>query len=445
MGSYVPPPDSASHDYLSTTTSGACLDDWFTYNYDGYCTPFDNGRDEGVAIHADPSSCAQACDDTPVFLWGPYAGAPWNNGPYCYCSNVGWEGNCDDPYHMQKPCSGSSCSGLSTYLFHTLPIKLTGVTTEEKKRCYDGCSSKGNSIGIDEDLNCFCVTGNTCGTEGFRNIPNSDLNATTYTYTFPTQAPTTQTPTTQAPTTQAPTTQAPTTQAPTTQAPTTHAPTTQAPTTQAPTTQAPTTQAPTTIITSTTTSKSQICMDRSIYVTIKNDNGNKYFFNDENVVNYNYKLGIGTYTLTDIPSIHSLYFPTKPDGLRIVGNYSVNSTNAIGYYNTTRIIVDSDFGEAQLECINHQQMGINKFTFDERCSVQTTTIESSTTTVEPSTPTWVFPTIFGGIVILLIVIVIVVSFTVGTKCCDSKKREKRKDYTPVKTGTLEVDKDLYKV
>ena len=165
-------------------------------------------------------------------------------------------------------------------------------------------------------------------------------------------------------------------------------------------------------------------------------------------MNYNYKLGIGTYTLTDIPSIHSLYFPTKPDGLRIVGNYSVNSTNVVGYYNTTRIIVDSDFGEAQLECINHQQMGINKFTFDERCSVQTTTIESSTTTVEPSTPTWVFPTIFGGIVTL--VIVIVVSFAVVTKCCskkccDPEKREKRKDYTPVETDAPEVDKYLYNV
>jgi len=228
--------------------------------------------------------------------------------------------------------------------------------------------------------------------------------------TTSTPAPTTTTP---APTT---TTPAPTT---TTPAPTT---TTPAPTTTTPAPVTTSTQATTTK--DTTTYNSNVCMDRSIGVTVQNQNGNKYFFNGKNVVNYDYKLGKGTYTFTGIPYNHRLYIPIKTNGISIDGDYSVNSNNVVSYYNSMRVIVDSDFGQVQLKCINHQEMGLNKFTFDNDCSVETTTLatESSTDFFDLD---WAWPVVISGIVVV-IGIGVLIFFAIRNKWCAPKRKQREK-------------------
>ena len=126
----------------------------------------------------------------------------------------------------------------------------------------------------------------------------------------------------------------------------------------------------------------------------KTTGSNAYFFNGGVSPANGYKLGLGRYTLLNVPSNHPIYLEGNDESkITISGESKVGQ----GYINNVFVDVFSDFGTISYACVNHGYMGgFMNLSFDGSCAsgdaISTPTpVEPTPTPVEP-TPTPVEPT-----------------------------------------------------
>jgi len=141
---------------------------------------------------------------------------------------------------------------------------------------------------------------------------------------------------------------------------------------------------------------------KSSNASVVNNNGNKYLFNGHTTYSskYQYGLGTGTYTITNIPEQHPMAILNAGKTLQI--SYSgdstkksskeVTSTTADGtydfYYGDITLTVNSNFDKVSVYCYNHGYMGgENLLVYSSDCKIQMPLIDSSSLSVVETTIT----------------------------------------------------------
>ena len=173
-------------------------------------------------------------------------------------------------------------------------------------------------------------------------------------------------------------------------------------TTAAPTTTTTTSASSATTTTTTTTTSApdtnfpDICLSSYNPVTFSTINGvNSYVFSG---TYGSYKVTVGTYTLTGVPSTHPIAILNsgKTSSISYTGTTNGGSKTASDgqtyayYYGDITITVNYDFGTVSYECYNHGYMGgQNNLSYDASCAqpVTTTTTSAPTTTTTTEAPT----------------------------------------------------------
>ena len=145
----------------------------------------------------------------------------------------------------------------------------------------------------------------------------------------------------------------------------------------------------TTTSTTTTTAKPQVCLpsgDGSIDVTIVNQDGNKYVFNDQSSKDYIFKANTGVYVFNNIPVDHPIAFHTSDSNLFYTGTSSPlrqpakDGQNRDYYSGTVKLEVRGNFNTISYECYYHGYMGgQDNLVYNSGCVSPTTT----TTTIPP--------------------------------------------------------------
>jgi len=125
-----------------------------------------------------------------------------------------------------------------------------------------------------------------------------------------------------------------------------------------------------------TPSKTEICLDGSIDVTIANTgDGNRYVFDGNSSNTHKFKANTGTYVFNNVPSNHPIAFhnngiPISYSGTTLQGNKTALDGNAYDYYyGTVTGVFGENFGTTSYECFYHGYMGgQNNLVFDSSCT-----------------------------------------------------------------------------
>jgi len=131
-----------------------------------------------------------------------------------------------------------------------------------------------------------------------------------------------------------------------------------------------------------TPSKTDICLDGSIDVTIANTgDGNKYIFDGNSSSSYRFKANTGTYVFNNVPSNHPIAFHNNSKPIAYSGTTSIGTKTALDgndytfYYGTVTGVFTGDFSTTSYECYYHGYMGgQNNLIYDNSCTSPTPTL-----------------------------------------------------------------------
>ena len=131
-----------------------------------------------------------------------------------------------------------------------------------------------------------------------------------------------------------------------------------------------------------TPSKTQVCLDGSIDVTIANTgDGNRYVFDSNSSNTHRFKATTGTYVFNNVPSSHpiALHNNGKPiaySGTTLAGNKAgLDGNNYDFYYGTVSGVISGNFGTTSYECYYHGYMGgQDNLIYDNSCTSPTPTL-----------------------------------------------------------------------
>ncbi len=134
-----------------------------------------------------------------------------------------------------------------------------------------------------------------------------------------------------------------------------------------------------------TPSKTQVCLDGSIDVTIANTgDGNRYVFDTNSSNTHTFKATTGTYIFNNVPSSHPIAFhsngkPIAYSGTTLQGNKTGLDGNAYNfYYGTVTGVFSANFGTTSYECYYHGYMGgQDNLVYDDSCTSPTPTLTST--------------------------------------------------------------------
>ena len=137
-----------------------------------------------------------------------------------------------------------------------------------------------------------------------------------------------------------------------------------------------------------TPSKTDVCLDGSIDVTIANTgDGNRYVFDSNSSNTHRFKANTGTYVFNNVPSNHPIAFhnngmPISYSGTTLQGNKTGLDGNAYDYYyGTVTGVFGENFGTTSYECFYHGYMGgQNNLIFDNSCTSPSTPSSTPTLT-----------------------------------------------------------------
>jgi len=131
-----------------------------------------------------------------------------------------------------------------------------------------------------------------------------------------------------------------------------------------------------------TPSKTDVCLDGSIDVTVANTgDGNKYVFDSNPSSDYRFKATTGMYVFNNVPSNHPIAFHNNGKPIAYSGTTSVGTKTALDnntytfYYGSVTGVFTGDFSTTSYECYYHGYMGgQNNFIYDNSCTSPTPTL-----------------------------------------------------------------------
>jgi len=135
-----------------------------------------------------------------------------------------------------------------------------------------------------------------------------------------------------------------------------------------------------------TPSKTDICLDGSINVTIANTgDGNRYVFDGNSSNTHRFKATTGTYVFNNVPSSHPIAFHSFGKPIAYSGTTSAGSKTALDgntytfYYGSVTGVFTGNFTTTSYECYYHGYMGgQDNFMYDNTCTSPTPTLTSTT-------------------------------------------------------------------
>ncbi len=134
-----------------------------------------------------------------------------------------------------------------------------------------------------------------------------------------------------------------------------------------------------------TPSKTDVCLDGSIDVTIANTgDGNRYVFDSNSSNTHRFKANTGTYVFNNVPSNHPIAFhsndkPIAYSGTTLQGSKTALDGNTYNYYyGTVTGVFSGDFSTTSYECYYHGYMGgQNNLMYDDTCTSPIPTLTST--------------------------------------------------------------------
>ena len=134
-----------------------------------------------------------------------------------------------------------------------------------------------------------------------------------------------------------------------------------------------------------TPSKTEVCLDGSINVTIANTgDGNRYVFDANSSNTHKFKATTGTYVFNNVPASHPIAFHNHQrsmtySGDTLAGNKTgLDGNNYNFYYGNVTGVFTGDFGTTSYECYYHGYMGgQNNIVYDGSCTSPTPTLTST--------------------------------------------------------------------
>ena len=133
-------------------------------------------------------------------------------------------------------------------------------------------------------------------------------------------------------------------------------------------------------------SKTDVCLDGSIDVTIANTgDGNRYVFDGNSSNTHRFKATTGTYVFNNVPSNHPIAFHNDGKPIAYSGTTSVGTKTALDgntytfYYGSVTGVFTGNFTTTSYECYYHGYMGgQDNFIYDNTCTSPTPTLTSTT-------------------------------------------------------------------
>lgn len=134
-----------------------------------------------------------------------------------------------------------------------------------------------------------------------------------------------------------------------------------------------------------TPSKTDICLDGSIDVTIANTgDGNRYVFDSNSSNTHRFKATTGTYVFNNVPSNHPIAFHNNGKPIAYSGTTSVGTKTALDgntynfYYGSVTGVFSGDFSTTSYECYYHGYMGgQDNLIYDNSCTSPTPTLTAT--------------------------------------------------------------------
>jgi hypothetical protein len=134
-----------------------------------------------------------------------------------------------------------------------------------------------------------------------------------------------------------------------------------------------------------TPSKTDVCLDGSIDVTIANTgDGNRYVFDSNSSNTHRFKATTGTYVFNNVPSNHPIAFhsngkPIAYSGTTLQGSKTALDGNTYNYYyGTVTGVFTGNFTTTSYECYYHGYMGgQNNLIYDGTCTSPVPTLTST--------------------------------------------------------------------
>ena len=135
-----------------------------------------------------------------------------------------------------------------------------------------------------------------------------------------------------------------------------------------------------------TSSKTDICLDGSINVTIANTgDGNRFVFDGNSSNTHRFKATTGTYVFNNVPSSHPIAFHSNGKPIAYSGTTSAGSKTGLDgntytfYYGSVTGVFTGNFTTTSYECYYHGYMGGQEnFIYDNTCTSPTPTLTSTT-------------------------------------------------------------------
>jgi len=133
-------------------------------------------------------------------------------------------------------------------------------------------------------------------------------------------------------------------------------------------------------------SKTDVCLDGSIDVTIANTgDGNRFVFDGNSSNTHRFKATTGTYVFNNVPSNHPIAFHNNGKPIAYSGTTSIGTKTALDgntytfYYGSVTGIFIGNFTTTSYECYYHGYMGgQDNFIYDNTCTSPTPTLTSTT-------------------------------------------------------------------
>ena len=133
-------------------------------------------------------------------------------------------------------------------------------------------------------------------------------------------------------------------------------------------------------------SKTDVCLDGSIDVTIANTgDGNRYVFDSNSSNTHRFKANTGTYVFNNVPSNHPIAFHNNGKPIAYSGTTSIGTKTALDgntytfYYGSVTGIFTGNFTTTSYECYYHGYMGgQDNFIYDNTCASPTPTLTNTT-------------------------------------------------------------------
>jgi hypothetical protein len=118
------------------------------------------------------------------------------------------------------------------------------------------------------------------------------------------------------------------------------------------------------------------CLKNLSFVNVILADGNKWSFNNNNLYKEKYGVGVGTYTLKNIPETHPMAIISNSNLISYIGDTTKKQVKTVDgniynfYHGDISLNVSGDFTNASTYCYNHGYMGgLDIFTFTEQCNL----------------------------------------------------------------------------